>query len=349
MANRTVKHYMQKLDWPNLQLMPENIEEKFPGLRYLKADGIYNVGKSKNIYTENYAESEVLRYYLPPDGVEYTNEATTITMIFVVIGTEATRLSTILAFTEYIRKGIHMYWDSVRERLFRFVVKDEIKVSDEKWHGTQPYIELTVPLQNIDGKTEHRHSADGNPPLILNTKVVTDTVNGPLQSYVHGANKAANVGYTTIYEAVEIDDISFALGTGSQLRHLAELNYFLNLDMDVLNLSNCIKIGDVSTQIALEDGTRDYVNVLPRKSQTLTHDFVEINLANTKYRGVNLKSGATLEAISYSDYTTEIKLVNQSALTRVIVPNAAIDTLESLTIEGCDSLDEIEWRDTSQV
>jgi hypothetical protein len=40
---------------------------------------------------------------------------------------------------------------------FDFIVTDEIKVSDEKWHGSTPYVEIQVPMQNLNGETrEHQ-------------------------------------------------------------------------------------------------------------------------------------------------------------------------------------------------
>jgi hypothetical protein len=118
----------------------------------MRAEGMNDIGKSKNIYTEGYADSDRLRVYLPNDG-NYTNEATKITMHFLVVGDEASRQATIRAFETYVREGIHRYWDTARNLEFDFIVQDEIKVSDEKWHGSSPYVEIQVQMQNLNGKT----------------------------------------------------------------------------------------------------------------------------------------------------------------------------------------------------
>lgn len=131
---------------------PIDIEQSFPGLLYMKADGMNNIGKSKNVYTEGYADSDRLRVYLPNDGV-YTNEATKITMHFLVVGDEASREETIQDFQNYVRVGVHRYWDDARNLEFDFIVQDEIKVSDEKWHGSSPYVEIQVVMQNLNGST----------------------------------------------------------------------------------------------------------------------------------------------------------------------------------------------------
>lgn len=143
-------HRMQRIDI--LGQAEIDIEETFKGLRYLKATGLYDIGKSKNIYTEEYADSDKLRVYMPPDN-NYTNEATVITMTFLVIGDPKTRQTTIKEFTDYIRKGVIRYYDTARYAQFDFVIIDEIKVSDERWHGSQPYVEIQIPMQNLNGKT----------------------------------------------------------------------------------------------------------------------------------------------------------------------------------------------------
>lgn len=146
-------HYMQRVD---IESQPTyDIEEQFGGLLYMKADGMNDIGKAKNIYTETYADSDRLRVYLPNDGV-YTNEATKITMHFLVVGDEASREATIQDFQNYVREGVHRYWDDARNLEFDFIVQEEIKVSDEKWHGSSPYVEIEVVMQNLNGKTrEH--------------------------------------------------------------------------------------------------------------------------------------------------------------------------------------------------
>jgi hypothetical protein len=149
-------HYIRKInpDGTPISQNYTNIEEQYTNLRYLKATGLNDVGKSKNIYMENYAESDRARVYIPPDG-QYVNEQTDITMTFVVLGSELSRQSTIRSFTEELRQGIHTYYDDARYAAFDFVVVDDIKVSDEKWVGSQPYVELEIKMKNLNGKTRN--------------------------------------------------------------------------------------------------------------------------------------------------------------------------------------------------
>lgn len=143
-------HYMQRVDIDNQPSY--DIEEQFSGLLYMRAEGMNDIGKSKNVYTETYADSDRLRVYLPNEGV-YTNEATKITMHFLVVGDADTREAVIRSFENYVREGIHCYWDDARNLEFDFIVQDEIKVSDEKWLGSNPYVEIAVVMQNLNGKT----------------------------------------------------------------------------------------------------------------------------------------------------------------------------------------------------
>lgn len=156
-------HWMQRVDITSPTQPIYDIEEQFSGLLYMSAEGMNDVGKAKNIYTEEYADSDRLRVSLPKhleNGEmvhsvrDIANEATKITMRFLVVGDSASRLATISDFGDYLREGIHRYWDDARNLEFDFIVQDEIKVSDERWHGSQPYVEIQVPMQNLNGSTK---------------------------------------------------------------------------------------------------------------------------------------------------------------------------------------------------
>lgn len=150
-------HWMQRIDITGQNAIDIEDYPLFKGLLYMKADGMNDIGKAKNVYTEQYADDDRMRVHLPSVSVsDYTNEATKITMHFLVVGDAAQRQATIRAFENYVREGIHRYWDDARNLEFDFIVTDEIKVSDEKWHGSSPYVEIQVPMQNLNGKTrEH--------------------------------------------------------------------------------------------------------------------------------------------------------------------------------------------------
>ncbi|MBO4785923.1 MAG: hypothetical protein J5510_02545 [Prevotella sp.] len=145
-------HYIQRIDIANQSVINIEEEKSFAGLLYMRAEGMNDIGKPKDVYTEDYADSDRLRVYLPEDA-NYTNEATKITMHFLVVGDAAQRQTTIKNFFNYVRVGTHRYKDDARNLEFDFIVTDELKVSDEKWHGSQPYVEIAVTMQNLNGKT----------------------------------------------------------------------------------------------------------------------------------------------------------------------------------------------------
>lgn len=181
--------------------------------------------------------------------------------------------------------------------------------------------------------------------FIFKSPVVALTTrhNAPLQAAVYNAGYANDETFAYDVELWFITDLSFALGVGSQLLHLAEINKMMNLAMTTLDLSNCTNLGNNPDLVDLEDGTQDYINILPRRSQTLAFDFEEVDMRGTHLAGANLKEGNVLETVSYSDYAEEVVLVNQSALTEVNIPEVAADTLEKLIIENCNNLEEITW------
>lgn len=148
-------HYMQRIDIESQSVY--DIEAQFGGLLYMKAEGMNDIGKSKNVYTETYADRDSLRVFLPNNGT-YTNEATKITMHFLVVGDAETRQRVITDFYTYVRVGVHRYWDDARNLEFDFIVTDEIKVSDERWHGSSPYVEIQVTMQNLNGRTREHQS-----------------------------------------------------------------------------------------------------------------------------------------------------------------------------------------------
>ena len=157
-------HILQRIDVSSPVL---DIEDEFPGVLYMKAEGINDIGKAKNIYTEEYADSDRKRVYLPSELQEgemvhkldlIANESTVVTMTFLIVGDADTRQQIMERFFNEVRTGVHRYWDDARNRQFDFIVTDEIKVSEEKWHGSQPYVEVQIPMQNLNGKTVLRQT-----------------------------------------------------------------------------------------------------------------------------------------------------------------------------------------------
>lgn len=173
---------------------------------------------------------------------------------------------------------------------------------------------------------------------------VSARANEYLQEALYDEGYSADEAYTTDVELWLVTDLGFAITNNTDILHLAEINDFINLDMQTLDLSGCTNLGNTGgAPVTLEDNNEYYVDVLPRVGQTLAFDFEEINLNGTYYKGVNLKEGNVLETITYSEHTENINLTNQTALTELNIPYECISSLESLTIENCNELEEITW------
>lgn len=150
-----VKFYMQECDKNGvLRGTKKDLEADFDGLRYMEAKGISKVGKVKNSYTEQYADSNTLRTWHPSENnEETTHEATTIQLKLLFYGEN--RRKTYEEFSEYIYNGYHYYWDTLRNKKFMFMVTEASEPSDDIFKIGVPYIICTWTLQNLSGKTEN--------------------------------------------------------------------------------------------------------------------------------------------------------------------------------------------------
>lgn len=152
MAEREVKHYM-KQQGGEFVVNPisgwDDIELKFPGLKYMSAKGLFDKGEPKNRYIEQHANSDKLRAWI---GDPICRKATEIDFVFVFEG--ESRQSTFESFYNYISTGRVDYWDSRRMKWAKMILLDEFTTKEEKWLGSKPYIELSVKMQNIYGECE---------------------------------------------------------------------------------------------------------------------------------------------------------------------------------------------------
>lgn len=149
-----VRFYMQECMNDGTPLgSPKDLEADFEGLKYIEAKGISKVGKTKNVYTETYADSNEIRTWHPSEnGKETTHEATTIQLKLLFYGDN--RREVYELFNKYIYGGYRMFWDTLRNRKFTFLVIDGVDPSDDVVKGGIPYIIGTWTLQNLKGSTE---------------------------------------------------------------------------------------------------------------------------------------------------------------------------------------------------
>lgn len=130
---------------------PKDLEEDFDGLRYIRCTGIDEIGKAKNIYTETYSDADKVRTFIP-NGIKNAETDIELTLCFFGKTTKDCR-DICDSFTDYIRKGLHRYYDTARKKYFDFYVEDVITPSKEDYKVNIPHIEISYKLKNIYGKS----------------------------------------------------------------------------------------------------------------------------------------------------------------------------------------------------
>lgn len=139
-----------KRNAPSPDNITVNLYDDFGGaILYNKMEGMDSVGESKNAYTEEYADAEQLRTYMP-DVVH--NKATTVKLTLDFIGENRSFIKD--TFIQFIKKGVFTFFDRVRGRKFDFVFIKSSEPREDVYKGSVHYIEITFELQNIKGKTE---------------------------------------------------------------------------------------------------------------------------------------------------------------------------------------------------
>lgn len=139
-------HYIQKEN----AALPQNLESDFGRILYSKCEGLNTKGKRKNVYVEDYSDSDTLRVWQNENSV--TREATKITLTLYFIGNETERMKSFDALYQYINNGRFYYWDTARKKKAYCILQDEFKPSEELWYGSTPYIATNITLQNLWGE-----------------------------------------------------------------------------------------------------------------------------------------------------------------------------------------------------
>lgn len=125
----------------------KDLEASFAGLRYKQCEGLNAKGEPR-AYTEEYADAEELRLYLPP---KLTRKATELKFEFIFMGSQ--RQVAFDNFVAYISNRRLRYWDDVRRRQAEMYLSGEIEVSDEKLYGSTPYFIATFTFTCLTGYT----------------------------------------------------------------------------------------------------------------------------------------------------------------------------------------------------
>ena len=126
-----------------------SLEDYFSGMKYISCEGLSTKGKIKNIYTENFAEVEDLRVYMPETVVR---ENTDIEFVF---GFEKeNRRDTFDSFVDWVSGYKIKYWDTARNRELEMVLIDKVEVDDDILIGSSPFITVNFKFKNLKGSTK---------------------------------------------------------------------------------------------------------------------------------------------------------------------------------------------------
>jgi hypothetical protein len=98
------------------------------------------------VHTESYADSDELRVW---QGDTVAREATTITLDLYFIGSN--RQDVYEDFYQYISNGKVYYWDNMRKKQAYMIFKDALKVREDVYKGSTPYIRADFKFQNVWG------------------------------------------------------------------------------------------------------------------------------------------------------------------------------------------------------
>lgn len=185
-----------------------NLYDDFGGsILYNKMEGVDSVGESKNTYTEEYADAEQLRVYVP-DGDIY-NKATVIKLTLDFIGENRSAVKD--TFIQFIKKGKCTFNDGIRERSFTFVFLKSSEPREDIYKGSIHYMEITFELQNISGTTSV--SSTTKTLTYHNASTLsTNTTIGLLASKTDGYLYAnAAVGSNSSLQWVKMSDVDMSL------------------------------------------------------------------------------------------------------------------------------------------
>lgn len=126
-----------------------SLEDYFSGMKYVSCEGLSTKGKIKNIYTENYAEVEDLRVYMPETAVR---ENTDIEFVF---GFEKeNRRDVFDSFVDWVSGYKIKYWDTARNRELEMVLIDKVEVDEDILIGSSPFITVNFKFKNLKGSTK---------------------------------------------------------------------------------------------------------------------------------------------------------------------------------------------------
>ena len=126
---------------------PIDLEATFAGLFYYKCEGLNTKGEPR-AYTEEYAEAEQLRIWLPENVTRKPTD-----VVLQLLFKDDARQTSFDAFVDYVSGKRVRFWDSVRKRQAEMYLSGAVEVSEEALYGSTPYFVAKFPFTCLSGST----------------------------------------------------------------------------------------------------------------------------------------------------------------------------------------------------
>lgn len=153
-----------------------DIEQRFK-CKYVKMEGIGENGKAKNIYTENFAEAEALRLYVPKTVI-YENTNLSLTLLFLAENGDQMDIQTNeREFFEFVSGRPLEYNDTFRKRYVSMILINKPEVVGEVLYGDTRYRQIKYTFKNIYGRSFAVSCFDNKEiykPFVLDSSILDD-------------------------------------------------------------------------------------------------------------------------------------------------------------------------------
>lgn len=128
-----------------------DLEASFPGVHYVRMEGLETQGQVKNVYTETFPGEDGDLVYHPADINEKAKYATTKLSLTVVVDGE-NRRGELRRLKDLLTSGRFYWWDTARKLKAYCILTDEQTISQDTIKGVK-FIETTFTLKNLWGRT----------------------------------------------------------------------------------------------------------------------------------------------------------------------------------------------------
>lgn len=129
-----------------------DVEEHF-GCKYVRMEGLDEFGKAKNLYTESYAETEMLRINVPKN-VLYENTEVSLTLLFLASSENRLDVSdNERKFFEFVSGRPVEWYDTFRHRMAALLLVNKPEVVGEILYGNGRYRQIKYTFKNIFGRS----------------------------------------------------------------------------------------------------------------------------------------------------------------------------------------------------